>query len=283
MEAVVSMEWLASSPRLRRWLMVIIISMCLNTLKGYLCLASHVKLWKLWFIGSDIDWRNLGLLTDICWGKLHLKFALFFSGHYGDNNLSNCISPLPQQIFEASLQRLAWRRVSSQCWLRPKRGSYNNVFPALFRLCCSHLGRWGSRTRPAWPKHGGSKYINFPGASRPLLVRKTRKWVWLRSQGPIPGNTKMLGMHPEMSKFTTSVPIILLMKLPPGDPHNLIPGWINATWSLEMQVIKTTHTKIRIRATRKGIHISWKGGFPRGERRFHRSGGRIHRSGRGQG
>ena len=46
----------------------------------------------------------------------------------------------------------------------------------------------------------------------------------------------MLGMHPEMSKFTTSVPIILLMKLPPGDPHNLIPGWINATWSLEMQV-----------------------------------------------
>ena len=62
----------------------------------------------------------------------------------------------------------------------------------------------------------------------------------------------MLGMHPEKSKFHTSVPIILLMKLPPGDPNNLIPSWIKATRSFETQVIQSTNAEIRIRAPRKG-------------------------------
>ena len=100
----------------------------------------------------------------------------------------------------------------------------------------------------------------------------------------------MLGMHPEKSKLTRRVPITLFMKLPPGDPHNLIPGWFSATWSLETQVVKPTHTEIRIRAAGKGFHIRRERGFPRRgrrgeseERRVHKSRGRTHRSGGGQG
>ena len=100
----------------------------------------------------------------------------------------------------------------------------------------------------------------------------------------------MLGMHPEKSKFHTSVPIILLMKLPPGDPNNLIPSWIKATRSFETQVIQSTNAEIRIRAAGKGFHIRRERGFPRRgrrgeseERRVHKSRGRTHRSGGGQG
>ena len=73
----------------------------------------------------------------------------------------------------------------------------------------------------------------------------------------------MLGMHPEKSKLTRRIPITLFMKLPPGDPHNLIPSWFSATWSLETEMVKTTHTEIRIRAPRKGLYIRREGGFPR--------------------
>ena len=77
----------------------------------------------------------------------------------------------------------------------------------------------------------------------------------------------MLGMHPEKSKLTRTVLIKSFMELPPGDPYNLIPGWFSATWSLETQVVKPTHTEIRIRAAGKGFHIRREGGFPRRGRR----------------
>ena len=179
MVALLSMEWLASSSRLRiwcKWYQCVVE----NIKKDYLCLASHVKFGTLCLPGPD---------TDICWGKLHLKFALFFYGHnyLRINKIFQrfiislyLISPFPQQISEASLQRLAWRWLA-QCCLRPSRSSYNNFFPAFFGLCCCHLSWWDSRARPAWAKHCGCNHKNFPGSSRPLLERKTRKWVRLRS------------------------------------------------------------------------------------------------------